>query len=69
VGICAGTSRSDKKTREAAEQDSHKQPENWLMVSWRAGGANTTDPVAKVWDLLYRAGIEGRLLNGGSGMN
>jgi hypothetical protein len=35
----------------------------WLMVSWRAGGANTTDPVGKVWDLLYRAGIEGQPLD------
>jgi hypothetical protein len=29
----------------------------WLMVTWRAGGANTTDPVGRTWELLYRAGI------------
>lgn len=31
----------------------------WLMVTWRAGAANTTGPVGGSWDLIYRAGVGG----------
>ncbi len=34
--------------------------DHWLMVTWRADGANTTDPVGNSWELLYRAGINGQ---------
>lgn len=33
---------------------------HWLMVSWRGGGMNTTGPIARTWELLYRSGIEGQ---------
>lgn len=33
--------------------------DHWLMVTWRAGGANTTGLIGGIWELVYRAAVGG----------